>query len=153
MPPIYNKPTADKYDYVIIGGGSGGSGSSRRAASYGKKVAVVEMTPHLGGTCVNVADLREKLIYHAKGYKLEGLPDAPKFDWSSFKVQRDAYIRKLNGIYHSNFDKEGVEFHQGFGRLTSRNTVEVTLPDGTNKYTLEADQNRIATGGYQGEFG
>uniref|UniRef100_A0A0W0FET8 Glutathione reductase n=1 Tax=Moniliophthora roreri TaxID=221103 RepID=A0A0W0FET8_MONRR len=155
MPPIYNKPTAEKYDYVIIGGGSGGSGSSRRAASYGKKVAVVEMTPHLGGTCVNVGcvpkkatDLREKLIYHAKGYKLEGLPDAPKFDWSSFKIQRDAYIRKLNGIYHSNFDKEGVEFHQGFGRLTSRNTVEVTLPDGKSKYTLNTDQICIATGGY-----
>ncbi|KAK7049425.1 Glutathione reductase [Paramarasmius palmivorus] len=96
----------------------------------------------------HAADLREKIMYHAKGYKLEGLPDAPKFDWSSFKVQRDAYIRKLNGIYHNNFDKEGVEYHQGFGRLTSRNTVEVTLPDGKSKYTLNADQVCIATGGY-----
>ena len=28
MPPIFDKPTTDKYDYVVIGGGSGGSGSS-----------------------------------------------------------------------------------------------------------------------------
>lgn len=28
MPPIYDKPTVDKYDYVVIGGGSGGSGTS-----------------------------------------------------------------------------------------------------------------------------
>lgn len=29
----------------------------RRAAKYGKKVAVVEVTAHLGGTCVNVGTL------------------------------------------------------------------------------------------------
>lgn len=73
MPPIYDKPTTDKYDYVLIGGGSGGSASSvscfsaqcyrseltsyqRRAALYGKKVAVVEVDPYLGGTCVNVGE-------------------------------------------------------------------------------------------------
>jgi hypothetical protein len=28
MPPIFDKPTTDKYDYVVIGGGSGGSGTS-----------------------------------------------------------------------------------------------------------------------------
>ena len=45
---------AEKYDIVFIGGGSGGSGGARRAASYGKKVAIVESTPYYGGTCVNV---------------------------------------------------------------------------------------------------
>ena len=52
--PVFDKPQADHYDYVVIGGGSGGSGTSRRAASYGKKVAIVEMTTAPGGTCVNV---------------------------------------------------------------------------------------------------
>ncbi|KAF5373115.1 hypothetical protein D9758_001526 [Tetrapyrgos nigripes] len=159
MPPIFNKPSVEKYDYVVIGGGSGGSGTSRRAASYGKKVAVVEMTNALGGTCVNVgcvpkkimwhaADLREKIMYHAPGYKFQDLPSAPKFDWASFKPQRDAYIKRLNGIYHNNFDKEGVEFHQGWARLTSTSSVEVTPPDGKPKYTLNADNICIATGGY-----
>ncbi|KAJ7595553.1 hypothetical protein C8J56DRAFT_883748 [Mycena floridula] len=117
MPPIFDKPTTDKYDMVLIGGGSGGSACSRRAASYGKKVAVIEMTPYLGGTCVNVGCVPKKF---------KGLPDAPKFDWATFKSQRDAYIRKLNGIYASNFEKEHVEFHQGFAHLTSPTTVEVT---------------------------
>lgn len=45
---------ADKYDIVFIGGGSGGSGGARRAASYNKKVAIIEATPNYGGTCVNV---------------------------------------------------------------------------------------------------
>ncbi|KAJ7778619.1 glutathione reductase [Mycena maculata] len=158
MPPIFDKPTVDKYDLVIIGGGSGGSGCSRRAASYGRKVAVVEVSGVLGGTCVNVgcvpkkimwhaADLQEKFTHHAKGYHIKGDAAIPKFDWATFKPQRDAYIHKLNGIYASNFEKEGVEHHTGFGRLTSANAVEVTRPDG-QKYTLNTEHICIASGGH-----
>ncbi|KAF9645764.1 hypothetical protein BDM02DRAFT_3189450 [Thelephora ganbajun] len=85
----------------------GGSGGARRAASYGKKVMIVESTPHYGGTCVNDAP-QEKLMWHAAdladglrhtaGYKFQGLGQ-PKFDWATFKFQRDAYTQKLHGIY------------------------------------------------------
>ena len=36
------------YDYLVIGGGSGGIASAKRAASYGKKVGVIEKA-RLGG--------------------------------------------------------------------------------------------------------
>ncbi|KAJ7221684.1 glutathione reductase [Mycena pura] len=158
MPPIFDKPTVEKYDFVLIGGGSGGSGCSRRAAMYGKKVAVVEMSGILGGTCVNVgcvpkkimwhaADLQEKIDHHTQGYKFKSDGRIPKFDWAAFKPQRDAYIRKLNGIYASNFEKEGVENHHGFARLTSAKSIEVTRPDG-QKYTLHTDHICVATGGH-----
>lgn len=42
------------YDLIVIGGGSGGLGAARRASQYGAKVAIIERTPVLGGTCVNV---------------------------------------------------------------------------------------------------
>lgn len=156
MPPIYDKPTTDAYDYIILGGGSGGSASSRRAAFYGKKVAVVEASPYLGGTCVNVgcvpkkimwhaADLAQRFSYHASGYNFSGI-NPPRFDWKSFKFQRDAYIRKLNGIYAANFEKEGVEFHQGHGRLSTAREVEVNRPDGS-VYTMKAEHICVATGG------
>lgn len=95
----------------------------------------------------HAADLQEKISLHAPGYKFKDLPTKPTFDWATFKPQRDAYIRKLNGIYASNFDKEGVEFHQGFARLTSPTTVEVTLPDGKGTYTLNTDKICVASGG------
>lgn len=94
----------------------------------------------------NAADLRDRLRHHAAGYKFAGIGE-PTFDWGAFKTQRDAYVRRLNGIYATNFEKEGVEFHRGFGRLSSPNTVEVTLPDGKGKYTLTADHITIAVGG------
>jgi len=34
MPPIFDKPTVNKYDYIVIGGGSGGSGTSVGYAVY-----------------------------------------------------------------------------------------------------------------------
>ena len=60
MPPV-TKPSDSEYDFVVIGGGSGGFGAARRAASYGKKVAIIEQTDHLGGTCVNVGCVPKKV--------------------------------------------------------------------------------------------
>jgi glutathione reductase (NADPH) len=94
----------------------------------------------------HAADLQDKILHQAPGYKFKGVENV-KFDWAAFKPQRDAYIRRLNNIYATNFDKEHVENHQGFGRVTSPTSVEVTLPDGKGKYTLNADNICIAVGG------
>lgn len=158
MPPIFDKPTVEKYDYIVVGGGSGGSGTARRAAKYGKKVAVVEVTAQLGGTCVNVgcvpkkimwhaADLQDKIKHHARGYKFDGGVQNATFDWKAFKLQRDAYIRKLNSIYENNFSREGVEYHHGRARFISPTEIEVTRPDGVGTYILKGDNISVAVGG------
>ncbi|KAI0093747.1 glutathione reductase [Irpex rosettiformis] len=154
MAPI-TKPTHDLYDVVFIGGGSGGVAGSRRAASYGAKVALIEASPKLGGTCVNVGCVPKKIMWHAadiadkirhaKGYKFKNVEE-PQFDWKTFKPQRDAYIRRLNGIYENNVVKEGVDYFQGFGRLLSPQQVEITLSDG-NKVNLNTKKIVVATGG------
>jgi glutathione reductase (NADPH) len=92
----------------------------------------------------HAADIAEKLR-QAGNYHFLGVPE-PKFSWSTFKPQRDAYIHKLNGIYDSNFTKEGVEWFDGRAKFTSPTSVEVTKPD-QSKFTLHADQITIATGG------
>lgn len=92
----------------------------------------------------HAADLAEKLK-QAHNYHFTDVP-APKFSWSTFKPQRDAYIQKLNGIYDANFNKEGVEWFDGHAKFTSPTSVEVTRAD-QSKVTLQADQITIATGG------
>ncbi|KAG8811048.1 Glutathione reductase [Serendipita sp. 399] len=152
MPPV-TKPSADRYDYVIIGGGSGASGTARRAASYGKKVAVVEATGVLGGCCVKVGCIPKKIMWYAadmadklrnaSGYNYA--PIEPKFDWETFKPRRDKYVNNLTDAYARNFGKDGVEYHDGWGRFKDEHTVEVTRHDGST-YELVADYICIATG-------
>ena len=52
------------YDYIAIGGGSGGIASVNRAASYGKKCALIE-AGDLGGTCVNVGCVPKKVMWYS----------------------------------------------------------------------------------------
>ncbi|KAG8954679.1 Glutathione reductase [Tulasnella sp. 424] len=158
MPPVTKaEATTDKYDYVVLGGGSGGVASARRAANYGKKVALIESTGRLGGTCVNVGCVPKKIMWYAadeaerlRNAASYGFPNsvntAAKFDWDSFKPKRDAYIRKLNGIYDSNLARENVEYHHGHARIKDPNTVEITTQDG-KKYDLKTDYIGITTGG------
>lgn len=94
----------------------------------------------------HAADIAEK-IRHAEGYQFKGPGiGAPQFSWATFKPLRDAYIRKLNGIYDSNVGKEGVELHHGSARVLSPSSVQVTRPDGST-YTLNAARICVATGG------
>jgi glutathione reductase (NADPH) len=95
----------------------------------------------------HAADIADK-IRHAEGYHFTGPGiGKPQFDWASFKPQRDAYIRRLNGMYDSNFAKEGVELHEGRGKLLSASEVEVTKDDGS-KYVLKTDNICVAVGGH-----
>ena len=121
--------TADHYDYLVIGGGSGGVASARRAAMYGKKVALVERGPEwdnngnrcgagYGGTCVNVGCVPKKLMYtaatfieaaeEAAGYGVEHSAP-PSINWSKLVQRRNAYVEKLNQIYERNLDGAGIE--------------------------------------------
>ncbi|KAF8610613.1 glutathione-disulfide reductase [Ceratobasidium sp. AG-I] len=160
MPPV-DRPKQERYDYIVIGGGSGGSGTSRRAAKYGKKVALIEATTKPGGTCVNVGCVPKKIMWHAAdtSERLRAAADygfasatsatatnKPTFDWANFKLKRDAYIKKLNGIYDSNWNREGIEHIHGYARLTGPTSVEVTGADGSKK-EIHSDQICIAVGG------
>ncbi|KAL5511959.1 GLR1_1 [Sanghuangporus vaninii] len=156
MAPV-TKPAHDEYDFVVIGGGSGGIAAARRAGSYGKRVALIEHTERLGGTCVNVGCVPKKLMWHAAdiaekvrhatsyGFKGTGVGE-PQFNWSEMKAKRDAYIRRLNGIYERNLQSDGVEEHRGHASLVAPNRVRVERPDGVT-YELNAKNVCIAVGG------
>jgi len=138
----------DKYDLLVIGGGSGGLAHAQRAAEYGANAAVVEYGP-LGGTCVNVGCVPKKIMWYAAhhAHQFHHAPDygfdvsVKGHDWGKLKSRRDAYIQRLNGIYASNLDKRGVTFIEGAARFVDRNTVDVA---GRN---YRAERIVIATGG------
>ena len=139
----------DKFDLLVIGGGSGGLAHAQRAAEYGARAAAVESGP-LGGTCVNVGCVPKKVMWytaehahfhaHAADYGFD--LEVRGHDWGELKRRRDAYVKRLNGIYESNLDRKGVEYIEGYASFKDANTVVV----GDREYT--ADRFVIATGGY-----
>src|SRR3954449_9096756 len=58
----------DRYDLVVIGAGPAGEKGAAQAAYFGKRVALIERSPYLGGTGINTGTvpsktLRETAIY------------------------------------------------------------------------------------------
>lgn len=136
------------YDLISIGGGSGGIAGAKRAASYGAKCAVVEQA-RLGGTCVNVGCVPKKVMWFAaatadtiraaKNYGFDASLNG--FDWQALKKNRDAYIKRLNGIYASGLNNSGVDNIEGTATFIDEHTIQV----GDKRYT--AERFLIATGG------
>jgi glutathione reductase (NADPH) len=94
----------------------------------------------------HAADMADKLRHAADGYHFNIPQDKQEFSWATFKPQRDAYIRFLNGIYDKNVNSEGVSYHDGHAKLTSPTSIEIQRNDGT-KYTIHTSNVVIATGG------
>jgi glutathione reductase (NADPH) len=137
------------YDYLAIGGGSGGIASINRAASYGKKCAIIE-AKHLGGTCVNVgcvpkkvmwygANIAEALHKYAPDYGFD--VDVKGFDFAKLVASRSAYIERIHTSYNNVLAKNNVDVITGYARFIDAHTVEV------NGERITADHIVIAVGG------
>ncbi|WP_413721663.1 glutathione-disulfide reductase [Sodalis sp. RH24] len=137
------------YDYLAIGGGSGGIASINRAASYGRKCALIE-AKYLGGTCVNVGCVPKKIMWHAaqiaEAIKLYG-PDygfdttINHFDWQTLVKSRSAYIDRIHQSYERVLGNNNVDVIEGFATFVDAHTVAV------NGEHITADHILIATGG------
>jgi glutathione reductase (NADPH) len=136
------------FDFIVIGAGSGGIATARRAASYGKKVAVIEAGP-LGGTCVNVGCVPKKVMWNAASlaHSLDMASDygfavqSGGLDWKHLKARRDAYIGRLNEIYQRNLDLAEITLIRG--RASFAGPQQVAVAD----QVYRAPHILIATGG------
>lgn len=137
------------YDYIAIGGGSGGIASINRAASYGKKCAIIE-AKQLGGTCVNVgcvpkkvmwygAQIAEAINLYAPDYGFE--LDVKNFSFAKLVENRQSYISRIHTSYNNVLAKNNVDVIHGFAKFVNKNTLEV------NGEQISADHILIATGG------
>lgn len=136
------------YDLIAIGGGSGGLAVARKAAEYGKRVAIVEGT-RLGGTCVNNGCIPKKVMWYAANLahaaddaKAFGVPvSRGNTDWQTMVSGREAYIERINRSWNNTVSTHGITHIPGHARFTSTNSIEV---EGVE---YSADHIVIATGG------
>jgi dihydrolipoamide dehydrogenase len=147
------------YDVAIIGGGPAGYTAAIRGAEYGLKVALIEKTEKLGGTCLHVGCIPTKALLfnaeiwdhmnHAAEFGIGGIA-MPTLDWSVVLKRKDGIIDKHVKGLEFLMKKHKITTMVGYGRLTGAaqdgvHTVEVTATAGEVSQ-IKAKNVILATG-------
>ena len=135
------------FDLFTIGAGSGGVAGSRRAGSYGARVAICESV-RVGGTCVLRGCVPKKLLVYGAEFA-DAFEDSAgygwslserRFDWPRLIAAKDKELDRLNLAYIAMLRNANVEILEGHGRLIDPHTIDVA----GKRYT--AANIMIATG-------
>jgi dihydrolipoamide dehydrogenase len=115
------------YDVAVIGGGPAGYTAAIRGAEYGLKVALIDASPSLGGTCLHVGCIPTKaLLFNAELW--DYLKDAAEFgianvdsrslDWAAVQTRKNAIITKHVKGLEFLMKKHKIAVIPGYARLT-----------------------------------
>jgi len=123
------------FDLIVIGAGPGGYVCAFRAAQLGLKVALVEKSATLGGTCLNVGCIPSKALLHAsehvawarhhaagQGIKLGTV----EVDLPAFLKRKDEVVAKLVGGVAQLAKARKITVFTGVAELTGPKTIRVT---------------------------
>jgi NAD(P) transhydrogenase len=144
------------YDLVVIGSGPAGEKGAAQAAYFGKKVALVEKQPELGGACANTGTLPSKTLRESALF-LSGLLQREIFgieravhtmdglSIDTFMVQKDHVVRRERERIGRNIDRHKIDLVQGLGTIIDPHTVRVSY-EGQPIVDLHADFILVATG-------
>jgi dihydrolipoamide dehydrogenase len=145
---------SSQFDLVVIGAGPGGYVAAIRAAQLGMKVACVEKSRTLGGTCLNVGCIPSKAmldsseLFHLarERFKKHGIAfDGLTLDLSAMLARKDKVVKDLtDGVRHL-FRKNRIEVFRGSARVSSPEGVDVALNDG-GRASVQAGHILLATG-------
>jgi NAD(P) transhydrogenase len=144
----------ESFDLVVIGSGPAGEKGAAQAAYFGKRVAVVERRPNLGGAGVNTGTvpsktLRESALYFS-GLRQRGLYG---IDYSlregltvqGFMHRKDAVVSAERLKIASNLAAHHIELVRGTARFENPHTVSVGDNRGATRH-LRGEVILIATG-------
>jgi dihydrolipoamide dehydrogenase len=119
------------YDVAIVGGGPGGYTAAFRGAEYGLKVALIEASDKLGGTCLHVGCVPTKALLfnaeiwdhlqHAAEFGIgfgEGGIGTPTLNWAAVQQRKNGIIVKHTKGLDFLVRKHKVDRIQGYARLT-----------------------------------
>lgn len=139
-----------KFDIIVIGSGPGGYPAAIRAASRGKKVALVE-SGDVGGTCLNRGCIPSKAliagaaildqIRHAEVFGIKVGPIT--FDYEKMIARKDQVVSRLRKSLEGLIKANGVQLIRGTARFLSTREIKI---EGATPQTIQAEKIIIATG-------
>ena len=146
------------YNLIVIGSGPGGYVAAIRASQLGMKVAVVEKES-LGGICLNWGCIPTKaLLKSAQVFDYVNHSESYGIKINDSSIDFSSIISRSRGIADGmskgvNFlmKKNKIDILNGFGKIISKNEVEVTGDD-DKKNIHKTDNIIIATGGRSREL-
>ncbi|HTV09138.1 MAG TPA: dihydrolipoyl dehydrogenase [Candidatus Aquilonibacter sp.] len=145
--------TETTYDLAVLGGGPAGYTCAIRAAQLGLKVALIEKTDKLGGTCLHWGCIPTKSLLfaaeiwdHLKAASTLGIEnvDKPSLNWDNLiKRKNDVSLKHAKGLDFL-MKKNKITVVHGHGRLTSPAsagvfTVQITDEDKGKPRDLQAE--------------
>ena len=157
--PLAEEMAETIYDAAIIGGGPAGYTAAIRGAEYGLKVALIEQSGKLGGTCLHVGCIPTKALLfnaeiwdhlqHAADFGIEGI-GTPTLNWAAVLQRKDGIVTKHAKGLDFLMKKHKIARIEGYGRLTGPaqdgvHTVEVTARTGETSQ-VKAKNVILATG-------
>ena len=139
----------NKFDIVVLGGGSGGYACALRAGQLGMNVALIEKA-ELGGTCLHRGCIPTKALLHAgevadevRGSDHVGVvAEFGGIDMARVNAYKDGVVGRLYKGLQGLVKSRNVTFIAGEGTLVAPNAVEV---DGVR---YEGDNVVLATGSF-----
>jgi NAD(P) transhydrogenase len=144
----------ESFDLIVIGSGPAGEKGAAQAAYFGKRVALVERGPQLGGAGVNTGTipsktLRESALYFS-GLRQRGLYG---IDYSlregltvqDFMHRKDAVVSAERLKIATNLAAHKIELVAGEARFEDPHTIKVVDQYGAPRF-LRGDVILIATG-------
>ncbi len=141
------------FDVIIIGSGPGGEGAAMGLAKCGKKVAMIEKEPQVGGGCTHWGTIPSKALRHTVSRIIEFNQSSlytggnGKLHSSFAKILSHAksVIEKQTEMRQGFYDRNKCALIQGTASFCTPNQVKVKKQDGSIE-TYSADQFVIATG-------
>lgn len=132
------------YDVVVIGSGPGGEGAAMGASKAGKRVALIDRMPQVGGNCTHRGTIPSKTLRHG----IQQLAESGRYEYAGMKdLIREAgrviaaQVDLRTGFYQRN----RVDMIQGDARFVDAHTLSVQR-EGGSTIAVRGEGFVIATG-------
>ncbi len=133
------------YDVIVIGSGPGGEGAAMQAVKVGKRVAVVDDFPLVGGNATHRGTIPSKTLRQAIQF-MEDTHDFQRANYPKLLESAASVISQQVDLRRSFYERNGVEIRHGRAAFEDAHTVTVTSAESGAAKSYTAAAFVIATG-------
>jgi NAD(P) transhydrogenase len=148
--------TLANYDLIVIGSGPAGEKGAAAAAYFGKKVALVEREPVLGGAATNTGTIPSKTLRESALF-LSGFRQR-EFYGLHFHMKEQVTVRDFlarerlvkeneRARVQENLKRHGITLYSGTAAFADPHTIAIR-PERCPEFHIQGDVILVATGSY-----